>query len=455
MKRRDAAKMWLTLALAACQAAGAAAQGYASGPGGAPGQLLPQVRGFLMQGRLAEAQYLAAQATWAQPMSVEARLAMASAYDFSGNLDGAIAAYQGVLQIAPQFPEIRTWIGQALLHKGDPASAIGWINAELAGNPNSAFTHSLAGSVYMVTGDAENRDRAFRAAISLDPGIPAKRHGHGNSFHTTRQFGRAAVDFTSASQMAPTWSAPVLSAAISYAALGQTDAAIRWFTRFLEMESAGTSADRARLEIQRLSAPGPAMAPSAQYTGIPTETMQYFAASQHNSQWCWAAAIQMVLNYNGVDIAQEQIVARTYGVDAAGNLPNWGGDFERITGNLNNWSIDNQGRAYVVSASFGHGAPPASYLLSELSARRPVIVGYASGPASAHAVIVTAASWTPSVNGPMVQTLVVRDPWPSEQNLANRGRVEYTGASLAQNMRHYWFVRTQPVAVGPTSTYQP
>lgn len=392
---------------------------------------------------------MAYQAIITQPTSPDARCAMAAVHDFSGNLDAAILGYQGVLQVDPQRPQIRAWIGQAFFYKGDFHAALSWINAELASNPRSALAHSMAGSVYAVNGDGANSERGFRSAMSFDPNVAALRERHGNAFYATRQFNRAATEFVSVTHMAPTLPGPYLGAGLAYAALSESQTAIAWLERYLQMQGTGELADRARKEIERMRSPHVGSSPGAQYVGIPSETMQYFTASQHNSQWCWAASIQMVLNYLGVDISQEQIVARTYGVDASGNLPNWGGDFQRITGNLNNWSIDNRGRPYVVSSFFGSGAPPPSYLLSELAAGRPVIVGYASGPSSAHAVVITAASWTPSVNGPMVHTLVVRDPWPSPENIANRGRVEYAGVSLAQNMRHYWFVRTQPL---PTAT---
>lgn len=180
-----------------------------------------------------------------------------------------------------------------------------------------------------------------------------------------------------------------------------------------------------------------------QYVGIPAAQMNYFAAAQNNSQWCWAAAIQMVLNYYDVDITQEQIVARTYGTDPYGNLPNWPGSFQAITVALNNWSIDNDGDPYQVMASLNWGAPTPSILLSELQAGRPVIVGYSSGPNSGHAVVITAASFTSSSIGPIIQSVVVRDPWPSPMNIQNSGRVEYAGSNFASVMQAYWYIRVQ------------
>lgn len=179
------------------------------------------------------------------------------------------------------------------------------------------------------------------------------------------------------------------------------------------------------------------------YVGIPRENFNYFASSQRNSNWCWAASMQMIFNYYGVNITQEQIVARSYGTDPNGNLPDWAGSFPVITANLNNWSIDNNGRSYIVAASLNWGAPTPAYLVQELSAQHPVLIGYQSGPNSGHAVVITACSYTESAYGPIIQTLIVRDPWPTPENAANKGRVEYSGANLAALIQAHWYIRIQ------------
>ena len=177
-----------------------------------------------------------------------------------------------------------------------------------------------------------------------------------------------------------------------------------------------------------------------QQVGIPSGEMDFVAAAQQSSQWCWAAAIQMVLGYHGVAITQQQIVARTYGMDWWGNLPDWAGSIEAITANLNNWSIDNYGQQYAVAATLNWGAPPPNVLINELWNRRPMIIGYRSGPNSGHAVVVTAATYLNTVYGTMIRSIVVRDPWPSPANIYARGRIEYDGASLAQSVTAHWFI---------------
>ena len=180
-----------------------------------------------------------------------------------------------------------------------------------------------------------------------------------------------------------------------------------------------------------------------QYTGIPSGKMNYVAASQQKSQWCWAASIQMVLGYYGVAISQDDIVARSYGADYNGNLPDWPGSFQTITANLNNWGIDRNGQRYTVSASMGWGAPPPNVLAQEVAEGRPVILAYRSGPASGHAVVCTAVNFTNSYYGTMINSIVVRDPCPSYANRMNYGRLEYAGQQLASVMTAYWIIRVR------------
>lgn len=177
------------------------------------------------------------------------------------------------------------------------------------------------------------------------------------------------------------------------------------------------------------------------YVGIKTENFNYYASSQRNSNWCWAASIQMILNYYGVNITQEQIVEKSYGKSANGNLPNWTGSFNVITSNLNKLSADNDGEKYKVAATISYGAPTPAYLIQELSAQHPVLIGYQTSATSGHAVVVTACSYTQSAYGPIIQSIVVRDPWPTQQNTS--GRVEYPGISLANLIQAHWYIRVE------------
>lgn len=179
------------------------------------------------------------------------------------------------------------------------------------------------------------------------------------------------------------------------------------------------------------------------YVGIPKDRFDHFASAQTNSNWCWAASLQMIFNYYGVDISQAQIVRRSYGSDPNGNLPNWTGSMQLITANLNNWSFTSSGIQYSVQASLNLGAPNPTYMIQELSEGRPILIAYRSGPNSGHAVVITACSYIQTNYGPYIQSIVVRDPWPSPQNIANQGRVEYPALNLGSVIQSHWYIRIQ------------
>jgi len=176
------------------------------------------------------------------------------------------------------------------------------------------------------------------------------------------------------------------------------------------------------------------------YVGIPAAKFNYVVSTQKKPQWCWAASIQMVLNYYNISINQNQIVERTFGRDAYGEQPNWAASLDKIHLNLNNWSIDNTGKRYIVNSQFGYGVPEPIFFIEELSQKRPVIIGYQSNTGG-HAVVVTALSYYESEYGPIIRTIIVRDPLPDTDNRSSNGRVEYDAKTLADRMTAYWFVR--------------
>jgi len=176
------------------------------------------------------------------------------------------------------------------------------------------------------------------------------------------------------------------------------------------------------------------------YVGIPGSKFNYVSATQEKAHWCWAASIQMVLNYYQIDISQKQIVERTYGKNMHGELPNWAASISTIHSNLNNWSVDNKGKTYIVNAQFGKGTPEPFFLIEELSQNRPVIIGYQTDMGG-HAVVVTALSYYEGNLGPVVRSLVVRDPLPSNCETGKNGKIEYEATTIADRIIAHWFIR--------------
>jgi len=185
------------------------------------------------------------------------------------------------------------------------------------------------------------------------------------------------------------------------------------------------------------------LAQDLQFIGIPNKEFDYDAAAQENVQWCWAASIQMVLNYYGLKVNQEMVVEKSYPRDEKGELPNWPATYDLITNNLNNWVIPYNGSLHHVRAEMGEGAPSPAALLEELSNGRPVILAFETGNHSTHAIVVTGCYFKESDKGPLVRNILARDPWPDRHNIISVGLNNYPAKSLSELVRAFWFVEVE------------
>jgi hypothetical protein len=178
-------------------------------------------------------------------------------------------------------------------------------------------------------------------------------------------------------------------------------------------------------------------APRPTYIGIPTPVADFVATAQAQDMWCWAACIQMILNFYGIPITQDEIVTRVYRYPI--NEP---ATDDVISASLNAWGINAQGRRFVVRSYVASGPPTASVLTQELINGRPILLAFSSGTSIGHAVVITAASRM----GSLVSSVIYRDPSPTPENLAEKGRVELAMDRLAEflpSVRSHWLVSVQ------------
>jgi len=155
--------------------------------------------------------------------------------------------------------------------------------------------------------------------------------------------------------------------------------------------------------------------PGVYAVGVPTEEFEYMAAPQNSGRqrqtnWCWAASIQMVLNYHGVKATQEEIVSRCFGA-----LIDRPAEPQVILAALNGWGVQANGNPVIISAS--PIVLKGSDIVADLAYHWPLIVGFRT-PRGGHACVLTAVSYTvnPYTNEPVFQSAVLRDPWPNNQS---------------------------------------
>ena len=166
-----------------------------------------------------------------------------------------------------------------------------------------------------------------------------------------------------------------------------------------------------RAEMQQLG-------PNYFSAGVFSGEFEFFAAPQQQGRqrqqnWCWAATTQMVLNYHGLYVTQEEVVARIFGklVDSPAKP-------EQILTALSGWAPDTRGRFSQIYAS--------TYLLQgsdivrDLAYKWPLIVGLKQPSQIGHAYVLTAVFYAVGPqNQPIFDKVVLRDPWPG-----NPSRVE-------------------------------
>jgi len=162
----------------------------------------------------------------------------------------------------------------------------------------------------------------------------------------------------------------------------------------------------------------PAIGPGLWAAGIPSNEFEYFAAPQtdghqRQSNWCWAACVQMVLNYRGVPVTQEQVVQRIF----AGAVPNVPGQPNQILTALTGWAFTRNGQPVILQSS--PFAFDGSEIVRDLAERWPIVVGVNMGN-SGHAYVLTAVTYgVDQWNRPIFRSVVLRDPWPG-----NPSRIE-------------------------------
>ena len=149
-------------------------------------------------------------------------------------------------------------------------------------------------------------------------------------------------------------------------------------------------------------------------TEVPNATFEKMAGPdtfgrQRGSNWCWAAATQMILNYHGVFAVQENDVAARFGFLV--DLPASKND---ILVALMGWRLH---RSQILVQTLGYEVPfHAENVMMQLAANRPILAGLMStdGGIMGHAYVLTAIEWSQDsrLHQVIPHAVILRDPWP-------------------------------------------
>lgn len=150
------------------------------------------------------------------------------------------------------------------------------------------------------------------------------------------------------------------------------------------------------------------LGPNYFVAGVASDEFEFFAVDRQRSQnWCWAASSQMVLNYHGLYVSQEQIVARVFGslVDRPANN-------QEIMSGLSGWAPNVAGGVSNIYCEFGVSS--ANEITQNLAYKWPLIVGLRNPQGGiGHAYVLTAIYYNiDQFNNTIPEKVVLRDPWP-------------------------------------------
>lgn len=155
---------------------------------------------------------------------------------------------------------------------------------------------------------------------------------------------------------------------------------------------------------------------------VKTDYFIDYVATQQEENWCWAACIEMVLHYQGVNIAQDDIVRRVFGyaADRGGTI------YDIIKGA--DGLVTNNGTVINAKGESPSGKSKISFI-DDLAKRYPLIVGLSMpGQTVGHAFVMTGIVFTTDASGHQVypRKVILRNPWPYSKGQTVADREELT-----------------------------
>jgi hypothetical protein len=181
-----------------------------------------------------------------------------------------------------------------------------------------------------------------------------------------------------------------------------------------------------------------AESPKPTVVGIPTAQFNFVSASQLKTEWCWAASVQMVLNWYDIPVTQSEVVNRIYhkNIDAAASE-------NQIATALSGTAYDRHGRKLEFHTVRQTGIPTPELLVGQLSEEHPMLITVHADKKMLHAVVLTSAEYIATDQGLHVTALTLRDPNPTFPEKHTAAALRLTGEELrrfVQKISSYYIV---------------
>ncbi len=175
------------------------------------------------------------------------------------------------------------------------------------------------------------------------------------------------------------------------------------------------------------------------YSGIEKDNQIAVFAEQHSPEWIWAANIQIILNYNGARVSQEDIIKQSFKLtNPYSHLPVWSKNLKSVTAALNGWNIKYNNSKYILHLKYVEGSPSPQLLLDELKNNNPVIFYDSTEKSGVRSFICTAVGFLPGYYGPVIKELMVRDVTNNCSDDWNGQKIKWDIKDLPDNVAGYW-----------------
>lgn len=181
--------------------------------------------------------------------------------------------------------------------------------------------------------------------------------------------------------------------------------------------------------------------PKPTVVGIPTAQFNFVSAAQLKTEWCWAASVQMVLNWYDIPVTQSDVVQRIYhkNIDVAASE-------NQIAAALTGTAYDRHGRKLVLRTERDTGIPSPELLVGQLSREHPLLITIHADGKMLHAVVLTSAEYVKTDHGIHVTALTLRDPNPAFRDRHSAAALRLTGEELkrfVEKISSYYIISLQ------------
>jgi protein O-GlcNAc transferase len=206
------------------------------------GTLLQQVQSALYRGKPQEAAELCRRILVGDPLNIDSLYLLGLSHAMAGEIDAAIAQWQGTLRIQPKHFATLANMGAALSQQGRHHEAIAALRGAIAIDSSQAHAHYNLGVSLLATSELDAAIESLRTAAKRDRRMPEIRNNLGVAYRRAGRLDEASAQFTAALAAKPDYDDARNNLAdlqyergVEFHRAGQLDAAVTAYERLLKL----------------------------------------------------------------------------------------------------------------------------------------------------------------------------------------------------------------------------